>query len=103
MPFDGINPHSVVIMDKCSVHHVPGVVEMILEVGALVRLLPPYSLDYNSTEECFSKVKASFKAMELEAESLRDTEDPVPASFSTITQRDCQQWIGTCNAGIYNM
>ena len=22
LPFDGINPHSVVIMDNCSIHHV---------------------------------------------------------------------------------
>ena len=100
MPFDGSNPHSIVILDNCSIHHVPGVVEMIQEVGALVHFLPPYSPDYNPIEEAFSKVKANLKAMELEAESSEDPESLVLASFSTITQEDCQKWIK--NAGIYN-
>ena len=47
MPFDGINPNSVVILDNCAVHHVEGVASMITEVGALVHFLPPYSPDYN--------------------------------------------------------
>ncbi len=54
MPFDGKNPHSVVILDNCSIHHVEGIVEMIHEVGALVHFLPPYSPDYNPIEEAFS-------------------------------------------------
>lgn len=42
-PFDGINPHSVVILDNCSIHHVSEAVKMIGEVGAIVHFLPPYS------------------------------------------------------------
>ena len=34
MPFTGINPNRIVILDNCSVHHIPGVVSMITEVGA---------------------------------------------------------------------
>ena len=37
MPFDGINPNSVVIMDNASIHHVDEVVDTIQSVGALVR------------------------------------------------------------------
>jgi transposase len=73
---------------------------MTQEDGALVQFLPPYSLDYNPIEEAFSKVKTNLKAMELETESSEDTENLVLASFSTITQEDCQQWIA--NARIYN-
>ena len=36
LPFNGSNPHSIVIMDNCSIHHVSGVVQMIEEVGAMV-------------------------------------------------------------------
>ena len=72
---------------------------MIQEVGALVHFLPPYSPDYNPIEEAFSKVKANLKAMDLQAESFEEPESMVLASFSTITQEDCQQWI--TNAGIY--
>ena len=55
MPFDGHNPHSVVIMDNCAIHHVSGIREMIEEVGALLLYLPPYSPDFNPIEEAFPK------------------------------------------------
>ena len=35
MLFNGENPHSVVIMDNCSIHHIDEIVPMIQEVGAL--------------------------------------------------------------------
>ena len=54
MPYNGINPHSVVIMDNCSIHHIPEVVKSIQDVGALAHFLPPYSLDFNPFEETFS-------------------------------------------------
>ena len=44
MPFNGANPHSVVIMDNASIHHVNEVVEMIQGVGAMVIFLPPYRI-----------------------------------------------------------
>ena len=57
MPFDGRNPHSVVVMDNCSIHHVQEVVTSILDVGALVHFLASYSPDFNPIEELFAKVK----------------------------------------------
>ena len=62
LPFNGINPRSVVVMDNCSVHHIEETVSMIEEVGALVHFLPPYSPDLNPIEECFSKVKSEINA-----------------------------------------
>ena len=56
MPFNGTNPHSVVVMDNASIHHVNEVLEMIQGVGAMVIFLPPYLSDYNPIEEAFSKV-----------------------------------------------
>ena len=35
IPYNGINPHSVVIMDNCSIHHIPEVVKAIQDVGVL--------------------------------------------------------------------
>ena len=64
MPFDAKNPHSVVILDNCIVHHCPQAVQLIQEVGAIEHFLPPYSPDYNPIEETFSKVKAEMKTME---------------------------------------
>ena len=54
MPFDGHNPHSLVILDNCSIHHMEETIHMIQEVGAMVHFLPPYSPDLNSIEEAFS-------------------------------------------------
>ena len=61
-PFNCVNPHSVVILDNASVHHVPEVVQSIEEIGALVLFLPPYSPDYNPIEEAFSKVKTTLRS-----------------------------------------
>ena len=57
-PFNGLNAHSVVILDNASIHHVEGVVDTIQQTGALVQFLPPYSPDLNAIEESFSKVKS---------------------------------------------
>ena len=35
MPFNGINPQSVVILDNCSIHHIVEIVRSIEDVGAL--------------------------------------------------------------------
>ena len=58
MPFDGKNPHSVVVLDNCSIHHITEVTSILQEVGVLVHYLPPYSPDFNPIEEAFSKVKS---------------------------------------------
>lgn len=54
-PFPG--PHSVLIMDNCSIHHVEEVKQELEAAGVLVIFLPPYSPDYNPCEEMFSFVK----------------------------------------------
>ena len=44
---NGTNPHSIVIMDNCSIHHIREIVSMIEDVGALIHFLPPFSPDLN--------------------------------------------------------
>ena len=56
------NPHSIIILDNSSIHHVDGIADMIQEVGALVMYLPPYSPCYNPIEELFSKYQVPRKA-----------------------------------------
>ena len=95
-PFNGINPHSVVIMDNCSIHHVPETVSMIEEVGAMVHFLPPYSPDLNPIEEAFSKVKSEIKNLEGIMPTY-DIETIMTAAFAAISCEDCQGWISHCN------
>ena len=61
LPFNDNNPHSVVVMDNCSIHSVEHVVASIHDVGALVHFLPPY---LQPIEQAFSKVKMELKALE---------------------------------------
>ena len=99
MPFDGRNPHSVVVMDNCSIHHVQEVVTSIQDVGALVHFLAPYSPDFNPIEELFAKVKAELKAREPQMQHITDLHVLLLAAFNTVTPEDCNGWVNHC--GIY--
>lgn len=56
-PFNGLNFHSVVIMDNASIHHINEVAELIdTQAGARLIFLPPYSPDLDPVEGVFSQV-----------------------------------------------
>ena len=58
MPYDGVNPRSVVVLDNASIHHLACVQDVITGVGARLMFLPPYSPDLIPLEEVFTEVKA---------------------------------------------
>jgi len=60
--FDGVSGRSIVILDNCSIHHVPEVLEHFREAGIVVVFLPPYSPDLSPIEEPFSCIKLPQKA-----------------------------------------
>lgn len=91
MPFNGTNPHSIVIMDNCTIHHVTEIKHMIEDVGAMVIFLPPYSPDFNPIEECFSKVKNIIKSID-DMPGI-DYEAIILTAFTHITVQDCINWI----------
>lgn len=57
-PFDGSSPKSILIMDNCTIHHVPEIATLLASVTFF---LPPYSPDYNPIEETFSYLKNYLK------------------------------------------
>ena len=61
-PFNGLSPHSVVVMDNASIHHVHEVFAAISATGAILRFLPPYSPNMNPTELLFAEVKQHLQA-----------------------------------------
>lgn len=50
--------NSVLVMDNCAIHHIPGVKERCEQRGVRLIYLPPYSPDLNPIEEMFSSFKA---------------------------------------------
>ena len=54
MPFNGLNAHSVVILDNASIQYK---IYIINSVGALVKFLSPYSPDLMPLEEVFAETK----------------------------------------------
>ena len=93
MPFNGVNPKSVVIMDNASIHHTEEVVSAIENIGVMVHFLPPYSPDMNPIEMAFSKAKAIAKANEPALEAGMDIETLILTGFASITTDDCKGWI----------
>jgi transposase len=51
-------PGETVVMDNLPAHKVAGVRAAIEATGARMRLLPPYSPDFNPIENAFAKLKA---------------------------------------------
>ena len=49
------NPNSIVVLDNASFHHIGEVADPILQTGALLHFLPPYSPDLNPVEQVFKE------------------------------------------------
>ena len=58
LPFNNVNPMSVVIMDNASIHHTENNVQLIENTGAKLLFLPPYSPDLNPFRTSFLKGKS---------------------------------------------
>jgi hypothetical protein len=98
LPFNGINPNSVVILDNASIHHIEQVVKLIEDTEAIVLFLPPYSPYIMPIEECFSKVKSYLRASDPLIQVLNESEikDMIISAFATITPNDWYSWIDRC-------
>lgn len=91
--FDGVSPKSILIMDNCSVHHVPEVESMFRDAGIPVFFLPPYSPDYNPIEETFSYIKSYLRKHDDILQLIDDPCSVVESAFYSITSNHCSQWI----------
>ena len=61
LPFNGYNPNSVVIMDDCSIDHVPEVIELIRSIGTIV-FLPRTVLILHLLRRCLAKSRTLFSS-----------------------------------------
>ena len=93
-PFNWINPHSVVIMDNASIHHVDGVTDLIEnQIGAKLLFLPPYSPDLNPAEEVFSKIKGIMKQNDALFQACNAPRVFLAMAFGMVTKEDCCSFI----------
>lgn len=57
MPFNGVNPNSILFLDNASPHHKNRIEQLRQRFGVLVLYLPQYSYDYNPIEVAFHNAK----------------------------------------------
>lgn len=58
-----LRPGDIVVLDNLAAHTQPEVRRAIEQAGAQLRLLPPYSPDFNPIELAFAKLKAFLRAV----------------------------------------
>ena len=90
LPYDGINPRSVAVMDNCSVHHIDEVKKLFSDAGIVLLFIPPYSPDL---EELFSFVKYYLKEHDELIQSAHNLTDVIQAAFDSVTEELCNSWI----------
>ena len=100
LPFNNVNPMSVVIMDNASIHHTENNVQLIENPGAKLLFLPPYSPDLNPLEPGFSKVKAILKENEALLQVCYLTRSYIAIAFSMISTDDTTNFFRHC--GYFN-
>ena len=93
LPFDGQNPHSILVLDNCTIHHISEVREVLQNSGIVTLFLPPYSPDLNPLEEAFSYVKQYLKKHDDLLQSIPNPQSIIKAAFGSITTHHLNSWI----------
>ena len=90
----GLQPGDIVVMDNLPAHKRPAVRRLIESAGCELRMLPPYSPDFNPIESMWSKVKQLIRGAEP-----RTFETLVQAVFNAmnaVTSDDARGFFGHC-------
>ena len=83
-----------VIMDNLPAHKVAGVRAAIAAKGARLRLLPPYSPDFNPIENAFSKLKALLR--KAAARTIPDLWAAIADALPQFTPAECANYFTAC-------
>lgn len=79
-------------MDNLPAHKVGGVRAGIEDAGARLRLLPPYSPDFN--ELAFAKLKALL--LRAAARTIPELWDTIAAALPSFTPGECANYFTAC-------
>jgi len=86
VPVPELAPGDIIIMDNLGSHKGEGVRAAIEAAGAGLLYLPPYSPEFNPTENAFTKLKASRR--KAAARSVEDPNAPNTSPPQGTTQLD---------------
>ena len=89
-----LRPGQVVIMDNLPAHKVAGVRTMIEATGARLRLLPPYSPDFNPIELAFAKLKAILRR--AAARTIPELWDAIGDALPQFSPAECANHFTAC-------
>jgi transposase len=89
-----LRPGKVVVMDNLPAHKVAGVRAAIEARGARLRLLPPYSPDFNPIELAFSKLKALLRR--AAARTIPELWDTIGQALPQFTPAECTNYFTAC-------
>ena len=78
-----LKPRDILIMDCLSVHKVAGISEAVEAAGANVVYLPPYSPDFNPSENFWSEIKSVMRR--LKARTVEAVCGAVSIAIDSIT------------------
>ena len=84
----------VVVLDNLAVHKQPEVRAAIEAVGGHLRVLPPYSPDFNPIEQAFAKVKAFLRA--ARPRSFDQVLALVATALGLFTPIECRNFVRNC-------
>jgi transposase len=87
-------PGETVVMDNLPAHKVGGVRTAIEAAGARLRLLPPYSPDFNPIELAFAKLKALLRR--AAARTIPELWDAIATALPTLTPTECANYFTAC-------
>jgi len=80
----------IVIMDNLPAHKSAAVRKAIEATGAQLRLLPPYSPDFNPIENAFAKLKALLR--KAAARTVNALENAIAEAIDTYTPTECANY-----------
>ena len=89
-----LKPGDIVVMDNLPAHKPLAVRKVIEAAGAELRLLPPYSPDFNPIEMAFAKIKAALK--KAAARTLVDLWNAIRDAIDAVTPNDCSSFFAAC-------
>ena len=87
-------PNDIVMMDNVRFHLAGRALSLIAAAGARVLPLPPYSPDYNPSENCLSKLKQYLR--KAKARTLRKLNRALAKALETIAPEDIVGWFIHC-------